>query len=43
MNNFSSQNQSALKLKKKRWKPKGRQVEQNILDEIETLFDHPYL
>ena len=39
MDNFNSQNQSALKRKKKRWKPKGRQVEQDILDEIEALFE----
>ena len=38
MDNFNSQNQSALKVKKKRWKPKGRQVEQAILEEIEALF-----
>ena len=38
MENFNSQNLSALKAKKKRWKPKGRQVEQDILDEIEALF-----
>ena len=38
MDNFNSQNNKALKGKKKRWKPKGRQVEQNILDEINALF-----
>ena len=38
MNNFNSQNKNALMVKKKRWKPKGRQVEQKYLDEIEILF-----
>ena len=38
MDNFNSQNIKALKAKKKRWKPKGRQVEQKILDEINSLF-----
>jgi len=38
MDNFNSQNKQALKAKKKRWRPKGRQVEQNILDEIKLLF-----
>ena len=36
MNNFISQNKSAFKKKKKRWQPKGRQVENNILEEINT-------
>ena len=38
MKNFISQNKSALKKKKKRWKPKGRQVEQKILNEIQALY-----
>ena len=38
MDNFTSQNKLALTAKKKRWKPKGRQVEQEILDEINQLF-----
>ena len=38
MDNFISQNKLALKHKKKRWKPKGRQVEQKILDEISEIF-----
>ena len=38
MDNFTSQNNKALKGKKKRWSPKGRQVEQKILDEINLLF-----
>ena len=38
MDIFNSQNKIALKGKKKRWKPKGRQVEQKILDEISYLF-----
>ena len=33
MDNFNSQTNKALKSKKKRWKPKGRQVEQIVLDE----------
>ena len=38
MNNFISQNKSAFNKKKKRWQPKGRQVENNILEEIQSLF-----
>ena len=38
MDNFNSQNNKALKGKKKRWKPKGRQVEQKVLDEINIIF-----
>ena len=38
MDNINSQNKIALKGKKRRWKPKGRQVEQNILNEINFLF-----
>ena len=38
MNNIISQNKNALKSKRKRWMPKGRQVEQSILDEINFLF-----
>ena len=38
MDNFNSQTNKALKGKKKRWKPKGRQVEQKILDEINVIF-----
>ena len=40
MDNFNSQTNKALKGKKKRWKPKGRQVEQLILDEISLLFQN---
>ncbi|MDC1296485.1 NAD(P)H-dependent oxidoreductase subunit E [Alphaproteobacteria bacterium] len=40
MNNFNSQNFKALKGKKKRWHPKGRQVEQSVLDEINILFNN---
>ena len=39
MDNFNSQTNKALKSKKKRWQPKGRQVEQKILDEINILFE----
>ena len=38
MNNFISQNKSAFKKKKKRWKPKGRQLEKKIFEEIQSLF-----
>ena len=38
MNNITSQNKNALNRKRKRWMPKGRQVEQSILDEISFLF-----
>jgi len=40
MDNFNSQNNKALKGKKKRWRPKGRQVEQKVLDEINGLFQN---
>ena len=33
MNKFDIKKQPSLKKRNKRWKPKGRQVEQNILDE----------
>ena len=38
MDNFKSQNNQAIKKKKKRWTPKGRQVEQKILLEIQNIF-----
>ena len=38
MENFNSQNNKALKGKKKRWRPKGRQVEEGVLNEISLLF-----
>ena len=38
MNNFISQNKEAFKKKKKRWQPKGRQIENNIFNEIQKLF-----
>jgi hypothetical protein len=38
MKNFNPQTQSAIKKKKRRWKVKGRQVEQLVLDEITELF-----
>jgi len=40
MDNFKSQNNNAIKRKKKRWTPKGRQVEQKILLEIQNLFSN---
>ena len=38
MSNFISQNKSAFKKKKKRWKPKGRQINTFFYDEIQNLF-----
>ena len=40
MDNFKSQNNQAIKKKKKRWTPKGRQVEQKILLEIQNIFSN---
>ena len=39
MNNNNSLNKISLKKRNKRWKPKGRQVDQVILDEIKILFE----
>ena len=38
MDKFISQTDSSLKKKKRRWKPKGRQVENLFYDEVSTLF-----
>ncbi len=38
MNKFVSQTETSLKKKKRRWKPKGRQLEDNYLDEVSKLF-----
>ena len=38
MDKFISQTDSSLKKKKRRWKPKGRQVENFFYDEVSTLF-----
>ena len=38
MDKFISQNDSSLKKKKRRWKPKGRQVENNFYEEVSRLF-----
>ena len=38
MDKFISQNDSSLKKKKRRWKPKGRQVENNFYEEVSKLF-----
>ena len=38
MDKFISQTDNSLKKKKRRWKPKGRQVENNIYDEVSKLF-----
>jgi len=40
MPKFLSQTEEALTKKKRRWKPKGRQVDDNSLQEIATLFDN---
>jgi len=39
MDKFISQTDSSLKKKKRRWKPKGRQVENFFHDEVSKLFD----
>ena len=38
MDKFVSQTESSLKKKKRRWTPKGRQVEDKYLDEVSKLF-----
>ena len=38
MKKFISQNKSSLEKKKKRWQPKGRQIEDDYLEDIKTLF-----
>ena len=38
MDKFISQTNSSLKKKKRRWKPKGRQVENNFYEEVSKLF-----
>ncbi len=38
MNKFVSQTETSLKKKKRRWTPKGRQVEDIYLDEVSKLF-----
>ncbi len=38
MDKFISQTDSSLKKKKRRWKPKGRQVENNYFEEVFNLF-----
>ena len=40
MPKFLSQTEQALTKKKRRWMPKGRQVDDNSLQEIATLFDN---
>ena len=37
MNKFLSQNKDALVQKKRRWKPKGRQIDDNSYQEIISL------
>ena len=39
MDKFISQTDSSLKKKKRRWKPKGRQVENNFYEEVSQLFN----
>ena len=38
MDKFISQTNSSLKKKKRRWKPKGRQAENNYFEEVSNLF-----
>ena len=38
MDKFVSQTETSLKKKKRRWTPKGRQVEDKYLDEVSKLF-----
>ena len=38
MDKFISQTDSSLKKKKRRWKPKGRQVENSFYEEVSNLF-----
>ncbi len=38
MDKFISQTDSSLKKKKRRWKPKGRQVENKFYEEVSNLF-----
>ena len=40
MNKFISQTNKALKKKKKRWTAKGRQVEDNYLEEVKKIFEN---
>ena len=37
MDKFISQTDSSLKKKKRRWKPKGRQVENSFYEEVSNL------
>ena len=39
MNKFVSQTDTSLKKKKRRWTPKGRQVEDIYLNEVSKLFN----
>ena len=38
MDKFVSQTENSLKKKKRRWTPKGRQVDDNYLNEVSKLF-----
>ena len=38
MDKFVSQTENSLKRKKRRWTPKGRQVEDNYLKDVSKLF-----
>ena len=40
MDKFVSQNETSLKKKKRRWSLKGRQLEENYLEEVSMLFSH---
>ena len=38
MDKFVSQTETSLKKKKRRWSPKGRQLEDNYLEQVSKLF-----
>ena len=39
MKKFISQTENSLKKKKRRWKPKGRQTENQFYEEVSSLFE----
>ena len=39
MDKFISQTENSLKKKKRRWKPKGRQTENQFYEEVSSLFE----
>ena len=40
MSDFISEKKATFNKKRKRWYPKGRQVEEKILNEIKTIFEN---